>query len=87
MNSRARYERDTAALAKMRGEIANLEEIRKILEGTRVRLEGALQDLDTVSGEFRGQLTVVKERTAYLIAAVHALEKTIGKTTNPGDST
>ena len=86
MNTKARYERDTQAIARMRSEIANLEEIRKILESTRVRLEGALQDLDSVTGEFRGQLTVVKERSAYLIAALDVLEKTIGKATNPGDS-
>jgi len=81
-----RYEKQSRAIAKLRASVKDAEAMLKAIEGARVQLSATAQNLDAVAGEFRGQITVIKERVAFLLSDLNKLHSMVGKATNPGDS-
>lgn len=86
IGSSERYEIKAAKLQKLRESVTDVKAMLEAIEGARMNLSSANDAISSSIDEFRGQITVIKDRVTWLIRELDKLHTVIGRTTWPGDS-
>lgn len=71
---------------ELRKNVADIDKMIAAMKGASDRLHLSLDELNLNTDEIKGQLGIVKERQAWLIAEIDKLRAKIAKQTWPGDS-